>query len=52
MSATTIASENDPIPYTEFHTSSCYCVKAVKVTHASDMEIGIGIGEALEALLF
>ena len=36
MSATTLASENVPITYTEFHTSSCYCVK---VTHASDVEL-------------
>ena len=42
LSATTLASENVPIIYTEFHTSSCY---SVEVTHASDMEIGIGMGE-------
>ena len=41
LSGTTLASENVPIPYTEFNTSICYCVKKKL---ASDMKLELESG--------
>ena len=42
------SSENVPIPFTEFHTSSCYCEAKVGIRY----EIEFGIGDAQDLSFF